>query len=68
MMTYWQWHEIARTGAEVAVVHVVVKLMIGAQFIAGLSPVGMRDVVAAVWHGLIQTATMAVIVNMDLGR
>ncbi len=66
-MTYWKWHRIARTGAVVMAVYAVEK-PVRAQFIAGLSPVGMRDVVTVVWHGLmlVLTAMMAVVtVNMD---
>ncbi len=68
-MMYWKWHGIARTGAVVVAVYAA-KKPIRAQFITGLSPVGMRDVVTVVWHGLmlVSTAMMAVVtVNMDLG-
>ncbi len=67
-MTCWSWHMIVKTGAVVIAVHVVGNL-IGAQFVADLSQVGMRDGVAAAQHGLIliSTVTMAVTVSMDLG-
>ncbi len=67
-MMCWSWHVITRTGAVVKVVHVVEK-PIGVQFIADLSPVGMTDMVAVAWHGLILilTAMMAVTMSMDLG-